>query len=57
VKTTSCDAVALTTDLYACIIEVKEDRPRQRDLQQLVLALAAASSPIGVSDEQILALP
>ena len=55
-KTTSCDAVALTTDLYACIIEVKVDRPRQRDLQQLVLGLAA-SNPIGVSDEQILALP
>ena len=56
-KTTSCDAVGLTTDLYACVIESKEDRPLRRELEQLALAIAASGSQIGVSDEQILSLP
>jgi len=56
VKTTSCDSVALTTDLYPCVIELKEERPVQRDLEQLFLALAAPSQA-RVSDEQVLSLP
>ncbi len=56
VKTTSCDSVALTTDLYACLIETKEERSPSRELEQLVLALAT-SAKTTVSDEQILSLP
>ncbi len=56
VKTTSCDSVALTTDLYACLIEVKEERSPIRDLEQLVLSLAM-STPARISDEQVLSLP
>ena len=55
-KTTSCDAVALTTDLYACVIETKEERPTNRELEQLVLALAM-STQTSMSDEQMLSLP
>ena len=55
-KSTSCDSVGLTTDLYACVIELKEERPVKQELDQLVLAIAA-STCIGVSDEQILSLP
>ena len=54
-KSTSCDAVGLTTDLYACLIELKEERLVQRDLEQLMLALVSA--PVRVSDEQVLSLP
>jgi len=56
VKTTGCDAVALTTDLYACVMEIKEQRPRIRELKQLVAALAM-SAAVRESDEQILSLP
>jgi hypothetical protein len=57
VKTTSCDWVALTTNLYPCMIELKEECPARRDPEQLVLAIAAAATTISISDEQILALP
>ena len=55
-KSTSCDSVGLTTDLYACVIEFKEERAAQRDLEQLVLAIAMNPNA-NVSDEQILSLP
>ena len=55
-KSTSCDSVALTTDLYACLIEVKEERSPICDLEQLVLALTT-STPARISDEQVLSLP
>ena len=55
-KSTSCDSVGLTTDLYACVIELKEERPVQRDLERLWLAIAM-SPGAQVSDEQILSLP
>jgi hypothetical protein len=47
--------VGLTPDLYACVIEFKEERVVQRDLEQLVLAIA--TSPTRVSEEQVLSLP
>jgi len=56
VKTTSCDSVALTTDLYACLIETKEERSPVVELEQLMLSLAM-STPTRVSDEQVLSLP
>lgn len=55
-KSTTFDSVALTTDLYACLIETKEERSPGRELEQLVLSLAM-SGPAAVSDEQVLALP
>ena len=55
-KTTSCDSVVLTTDLYPCVIELKEKRPLRRDLEQLVLTIAAGNR-MSVSDEQVLELP
>jgi hypothetical protein len=56
VKSTICDSVGLTTDLYACVIEIKEERSPVRELEQLVLALAT-STQATVSDEQVLSLP
>jgi len=56
VKSTSCDSVGLTTDLYACVIELKEERSVQRELEQLVLAIAM-STQAHASDEQVLSLP
>ena len=55
-KSTTCDSVALTTDLYACVIEIKEERSPIRDLERLVLSLAT-STPDRVRDEQVLSLP
>ncbi len=55
-KSTTCDSVALTTDLYACAIEIKEERSPIRDLEQLVLSLAM-TAPSRFSDEQVLSLP
>jgi hypothetical protein len=49
--------VALTTNLYACVIELKEERPLRRDLERLVLAIAASVSSMSVRDEQVLELP
>ena len=55
-KSTTCDSVALTTDLYACMTEAKGEQP-PRDWQQLMLAIAAANGRTGVCDEQVLELP
>jgi hypothetical protein len=56
VKSTTFDSVALTTDLYACVIETKEERSTSRELEQLALSLAVCSQ-MDVSDEQLLSLP
>jgi hypothetical protein len=56
VKSTNCDAVALTTDLYACLIETKEARSTRCELEKLVLSLAV-SAQVSESDEQVLSLP
>jgi hypothetical protein len=48
--------VALTTDLYARVIEIKEERSPIGDLERLMLSLAT-STPDSVRDEQVLSLP
>jgi len=56
VKSTTCDSVALTTDLHICVTEAKDER-RRRDWQQFLLAIYAAGSRMSVRDEQVLELP
>ena len=56
-KTTTCDSVALTTNLYPCVIELKDEGPLRRDWEQLALAIAASGHRTSVSDEQVLDLP
>ena len=56
-KTTSYDAVGLTTDLYACVIEWKETRPLREAIEQLAIYAVATVAAASVSDEQILSLP
>jgi hypothetical protein len=48
--------VALSTDLYAFVIEPKDEKPR-RDWQELLVAIVAAGSRMSVRDEQVLELP
>jgi len=48
--------VALTTDLYSCVIETKEERPLRRELEQLMLTIMAGSR-MTAADEQVLGLP
>jgi hypothetical protein len=56
VKSTTGDSVALTMDLYAVVIESKDEQPR-RDWEQLLLAIAALGNRVSVRDEQVLELP
>ena len=58
-KSTSCDSVGLTSDLYACVIELKEDQPVRYPVEQLALTLAfrPTTSETTARDEQILSLP
>ena len=55
-KTTSCDVVSLTADLYACVIESKEERPLRQQIERLARWLIA-DHELTARDEQILSLP
>ena len=55
-KSTNCDAVGLTPDLYACLVELKTACPLPERVEQLFL-LALPVHESSLSDEQILALP
>ena len=52
----TCDSVGLTTDLYGCVVELKEVPP-QNILQWLALAFFGAATALSVADEQVLSLP